>query len=705
MGAKILIVEDEAITAMDIENKLEDFGFNVVGIASRGEEAIKKAEDLRPDLILMDITLKGDMDGIEAADKIKSLFGIPVIYMSAFADEDTFKRIKFTNPYGFVNKPVSPELLLVSLEAAVYKHKLDKQLAESENKFRSLYSSMAEGIAIYEASYNSDNNIVDFIISDVNPAYESILGIKRSEVIGQKVTIVHNSDKLPYIDNFIKVAESGKPEKFESYIEPIDKYFDITVTSPEKGKFATFFKDITERKKAENEKEITVGFLSLVNESKETNDLIHKATTFFQQYSGCEAVGIRVKEGIDYPYYEAHGFPEEFILLENELCAHDKDGNVVLGNDGNPIIECMCGNVICGRFDDSKPFFTAKGSFWTNSTTELVASTSEEDRQARTRNQCNGEGYESVALIPLHVGKQRLGLLQLNDHEKGIFSPEIIDLWERLADYLAVALSNFLTGEALRKAHNTLELKVQERTEELDALIEELKRSNEELEQFAYASSHDLQEPLRNIASFTQLLEKRYKGKFDSDADEFIEYIIDASIRMKQQIDDLLEYSCVTTAGKEFEQVNTDFVLNQAINNLKNSIDENNAKITHKPLPKVLADSDQLRRVFQNIVGNAIKYRKHDEHPKIHISAYKESNEYVFSVSDKGIGIDKQYLDRIFRIFQRLHTLDEYQGTGVGLAVVKKVIERHGGRTWVESELDKGSTFYFTIPIKSEKEK
>ncbi|WP_424355764.1 response regulator [Methanobacterium sp. MBAC-LM] len=148
MGAKILIVEDEAITAMDIENKLENFGFEVVGIASRGEEAVKKAEDLRPDLILMDITLKGDMDGIEAADKIKSLFGIPVVYMSAFADEDTFKRIKFTNPYGFINKPVSSELLLVSLEAAVYKHRLDKQLTESENKFRLLYSSMAEGVAI-----------------------------------------------------------------------------------------------------------------------------------------------------------------------------------------------------------------------------------------------------------------------------------------------------------------------------------------------------------------------------------------------------------------------------------------------------------------------------------------------------------------------------------------------------------------------------
>ncbi|MEN6290890.1 MAG: ATP-binding protein, partial [Methanobacterium sp.] len=238
--------------------------------------------------------------------------------------------------------------------------------------------------------------------------------------------------------------------------------------------------------------------------------------------------------------------------------------------------------------------------------------------------------------------------------------------------------------------------------EELQETIRKLKRSNEELQQFAYVSSHDLQEPLRTIASFTQLMERRYKGKLDEDADEFMGYIVDAAVRMKQQINDLLEYSHVSTAENEFKRVNTDSILDQAINNLKSSIDENNAKITREPLPDVIADSDQLRRVFQNIIGNSIKYRKPDESPKIHISAYKDekNREYIFSIQDNGIGIEKHYLDRIFRIFQRLHTMDEYEGTGVGLAVVKRIIDRHGGRIWVESELGKGSTFYFTIPIK-----
>ena len=241
--------------------------------------------------------------------------------------------------------------------------------------------------------------------------------------------------------------------------------------------------------------------------------------------------------------------------------------------------------------------------------------------------------------------------------------------------------------------------------EKLQETIHELERSNQELEQFAYVSSHDLQEPLRTIASFTQLLERRYKGKLDPDADEFMDYIVDAAVRMKQQIQDLLEYSRITTAGGEFGQVSVDSILNQAIANLKSAIDKNNAEITYDSLPDVIADGDQLRRVFQNIIGNAIKYRKLDEPPKINISYQidEQNNEYVFSISDNGIGIEEQYLDRIFKIFQRLHTIEDYKGTGIGLAVVKRVIERHGGRIWAESEPGKGSTFCFTIPIQNEK--
>ncbi|HML06258.1 MAG TPA: ATP-binding protein, partial [Methanobacterium sp.] len=261
------------------------------------------------------------------------------------------------------------------------------------------------------------------------------------------------------------------------------------------------------------------------------------------------------------------------------------------------------------------------------------------------------------------------------------------------------------TQRDLRESRDFLDLKVQERTAELNVLIDELKRSNEELQQFAYVASHDLQEPLRAISSFTQLLERRYHDKLDENADEFMDYIVEAAQRMQQMILDLLEYSRVTTKGEEFKEIDINEALDTALFYLKSLIEDCNVEITHNELPKIMADQSQLTKVFQNLISNAIKFKKPDEPPKIYISSRKdeENNEYIFSVQDNGIGMDSQYSERIFTIFQRLHTRDEYPGTGIGLSIVKRIMERHGGKIWVESELGKGSTFYFALPFKQKK--
>jgi len=216
--------------------------------------------------------------------------------------------------------------------------------------------------------------------------------------------------------------------------------------------------DITDRKLAETERSMRVEFLDIVNKTTSTADLIREATAFFHRRSGCEAVGIRMREGYDYPYFETIGFPPEFVEAETRLCSSDKDGNPLCDGAGNPILDCMCGNIICGRFDPSKPFFTARGNFWTNSTSELLASTTEADRRTRTRNRCNGEGYESVALLGLSHGKERIGLLQLNDRHAGRFTPQLVSLWERLADYLAVALAKLRSDEMLGEREKILRL-------------------------------------------------------------------------------------------------------------------------------------------------------------------------------------------------------------------------------------------------------
>jgi light-regulated signal transduction histidine kinase (bacteriophytochrome) len=254
----------------------------------------------------------------------------------------------------------------------------------------------------------------------------------------------------------------------------------------------------------------------------------------------------------------------------------------------------------------------------------------------------------------------------------------------------------------LAEANKALQLELKSHLKSKDKLkqkVVELKIANDEIQQFTYITSHDLQEPLRTMASYAQLIERRYKGKLDKDADEFIEYMVDGAKRMKDMIQGLLEYSRVGTE-ETIREFSADAALNSALSSLQFAISECNAEIIRDKLPIINADENQITRVFLNLIGNALKFHKEGIRPKIHISAEKKDNEHIFSVSDNGIGLEEQYSDKIFEVFKRLHAIGEYQGAGIGLAIVKRVIDNHGGRIWVESELGKGSTFYFTVPIK-----
>lgn len=235
---------------------------------------------------------------------------------------------------------------------------------------------------------------------------------------------------------------------------------------------------------------------------------------------------------------------------------------------------------------------------------------------------------------------------------------------------------------------------------ELQETLKELKRSNVELEQFAYVASHDLQEPLRAVAGMVQLLQKKYQGQLDEQADLYITYLVEAAARMQRLINDLLAYSRVGRRGQPFTPVNTAACLQLVLKNLAAVVQESRASITWDNLPTVAADSTQLSQLFQNLIGNALKFRG-DKEPQIHLSAVKVANAWQFSVRDNGIGIEPQYFERIFQVFQRLHTREEYPGTGIGLALCQKIVERHGGVIWVESQVGQGSTFHFTLPIRS----
>jgi len=259
-----------------------------------------------------------------------------------------------------------------------------------------------------------------------------------------------------------------------------------------------------------------------------------------------------------------------------------------------------------------------------------------------------------------------------------------------------LAISAFKVGEGMGLiSTNITERKKAEA--ELGKMMRELKSSNKELEQFAYVASHDLQEPLRMIVSFIQLLEKRYKDKLDEDANDFIAYIVDGAKRMQLLINDLLNYSRIGRKDQQLSHLDINSVLKAVINNLTKTIKETNAKITFDPLPTLMGNKGEYIQLFQNLISNAIKFHKEEEPPVVHISAICKKNQWIFSVRDNGIGIDSQFFDRIFIIFQRLHKKDEYEGTGIGLAICKKIVENHGGKIWVESELGQNSTFYFSI--------
>lgn len=260
------------------------------------------------------------------------------------------------------------------------------------------------------------------------------------------------------------------------------------------------------------------------------------------------------------------------------------------------------------------------------------------------------------------------------------------------------------SGEVTRLAVLSTYKSEQKKWEQkLKDAIEELEHSNLELERFAYVASHDLQEPLRVIGSYAQLLARRYLGKLDNDADDFINIIVDATKRMKLLINDLLEFSRVGTRGKTFAPVDSRMLLEKVIALLDAAIRESSASIVYDSLPVLWADDIQLSQVFQNLITNAIKFRS-ERAPLIKISASKNENDWVFSVKDNGIGIENAYFEKIFIIFQRLHTSREYPGTGIGLALAQKIIERHGGKIWVESEPGNGSVFYFSIPLRGDRD-
>jgi signal transduction histidine kinase len=472
----------------------------------------------------------------------------------------------------------------------------------------------------------------------------------------------------------------------------------------DQGVFAAA-RDVTELKAAERRKNFTNALLELFARKSSSREYLESVVEVIRGWSGCQALGIRVAdENGEIPYESWSGYEPRFI--EQESC-------LSLARD-----QCCCTRALTGAVEPrDEQVLTPGGSFRFDNSLGFLDRLSSAER-SRYRGNCMKHGYASLAVIPIRYREHTLGAIHLADRRLGHFSPEAVEFIESITPLIGEAIRRFRAEAELSNYRDRLEDLVRQRTLELESAnaqlqleiserrkaedtlrqtAGELARSNRDLEQFAYVASHDLQEPLRAVAGYVELLQHRYRNELDDRAREYISGAVDGAARMQRLVTDLLAFSRVGTQGLDFEPSDLKAALDAALAGLKVSIQEAGAKITSDPLPHLCIDATQIALVFQNLIGNAIKFRG-GAPPEIHVGAVHQLGRWLISVRDNGIGLDPKYAERIFLIFQRLHTRRSYPGTGIGLAICKRVVERHGGNIWVESQPGQGSTFYFFIP-------
>jgi PAS domain S-box-containing protein len=485
----------------------------------------------------------------------------------------------------------------------------------------------------------------------INDAAARLIGVKREEILGRTAWELIPESKDT---SFTRAQEQALRERrqivVEDYFAPWDRWFEASIFPLRHG-ISVYTRDVTVRKRAELLRERLASHAALRADVSAALAAERDIRKMLQR--SCEAI-VRHLDAAFARVWTVDDAGATLLLQASAGMYTHIDG----GHAAVPVGSFKIGLIAAER--------------QAHLTNDVL-----HDPRVGNHEWAKREGMVSFAGYPLVVDDRLVGVMALFARQP-------------LPDDTLHALSGI--SDALSQGI------VRRRTEiELEQRIADLARSNAELEQFAYVASHDLQEPLRMVSSYNQLLARRYKGKLDADADEFIGYTVEGATRMQRLINDLLAYSRVGTRARDFGEVDLQKVLAATLQNLERAVADENATVTHDPLPTVIGDEGQLGQVLQNLVSNALKFHGSDA-PRIHVGVKREADANVLFVKDNGIGIDPQYFDRIFIIFQRLHPREKYPGTGIGLAICKKIVERHAGRIWVESPPGEGTTVFFSIP-------
>jgi PAS domain S-box-containing protein len=676
-------------------------------------------------------------------------------YVGTITDLTERKQIEEEN--RLLNESLERRVAQRTNEIEIANHQLQIEIAERKQISTALWElTQLQNAILNSANYTIISTDADGVIKTFNRAAQQLLGYSLEEVVGKLTpAIIHDpveveqraevlSQELgvkiePGFEVFVTLPIRGIADENEwTYIRKDGSRFpvllSVTALSDSQGNINGFLgigQDITARKQAEKE-------------VRELNTAMQNAV---------EGIGRVDTEGrylsVNRAYSHKFGYePEEMIGMAWKQIVHPDDVEMLMLADremrisGKVEVEArgvrkdglfFYNQITIVKAEDEEGIFNGHHCFMKDITerklTERALQESEFryrqivelaeegiwviDSNARTTyvNHAMARmlGYEELEMLgrrifdfmdeqeqqltSLYMERRKQGISE--KHESKLKSKDGKDVWTYISTSPVMdELGCMLSSCAL--VYNITDRKEVE--QQMLQITEDLKRSNEELEQFAYVASHDLQEPLRAVTSYTQLFAQRYQGNLDAKADKYINHIVDGASRMQQLINDLLAYSRLGTRAQEFEIADCNAAVEQSLCNLQIAIAEKQAVITKDVMPTVMGDEFQLVQLFQNLIGNAIKFCREDV-PIIHIAAIIQDDEWLFSVRDNGIGIDPEYADRIFIIFGRLHSRREYLGTGIGLAICKRIVERHGGRIWVESLPEQGATFYFTIPI------
>jgi PAS domain S-box-containing protein len=612
---------------------------------SRGCDGVRLAFEFSPG---NDRMVPISHDVVESVNRFNTIAAI-------FYPRDNFDAVGIMevvkNHHGALIKNSGKWEVIESSEARVDRNALTR----AEEKLRVLFSHMAEGFAYHRIVLDGKGKPSDYIFLEVNDAFENMLGLKVKDLIGKRVTQIIpgiETDATDWIGKYGGVALSGKPIKFESYSDALKRWYSVSAFSPSRGFFAVTFNDITERKEAEEDLKINNERLSILSEA---NSLLLSSG---DPQRMVQIIAKKVMEHLDCDCFF------NFIADENA-------GKLRL-------------NAYAGI-----PAGTAKSIEWLNYGEAICGCAARDGCRIVSENiQENGDmraelvrsfGVQAYAAHPLAVGLKTVGTLSFGTRSRTHFDEDELDLMKTIAGQVSVAMARKLVEDDLKRYAVNLET------------------ANRELESFSYTVSHDLRAPLRSMDGYSNALLEDYANKLDSQGKTWLQNIRSSSIYMGRLIDDILGLSRVIRTELKFEEVDLSEIARTEAVRLKKEEPRRRVEFTIEKGVQAVGDINLLGLVIQNLLGNAFKFTLKNQSARIEFGLDRQNGTPVYFVRDNGAGFDMKYVDKLFTAFQRLHSDRDYPGTGIGLATVQKIIQRHDGRVWAEGEVNRGATFFFTL--------